>query len=187
MTTSAVHSTEHAPHMRRALVLAGKGIEAGELPIGVVVVLDSKIIAEAYCSDKGLKKLHHPELLVLLDVDGRGYSLRERQSMTLYTTLEPCVMCYGAVLSCCVGRIVFGLDAPIDGALARIGGPTLAEAHHPEYQRPEVIGNVLSNESRVLFEAFIDQSIDSAMTAFAERVVAGVLVSPAAPLSEANR
>jgi len=158
--------------MRQALELARKGLHAGELPIGTVLVLDGRILARAYCADKGERKLHHPELLVLLEGDRRHHDLPERRRMTLYTNLEPCLMCFGAATSCCIGRIVYGLGAPVDGALARIAESSFCTIIDPEYIRPVVVGGVLKPESRALFKAFVAQSIDEHMMSFAARILA---------------
>jgi len=164
--------------MTRALTLARKALLIGQLPIGAALVLDQEVIAEAYCSDKGLRRLHHPELLVLLVCDGRRYDLQERRNMTLYTNLEPCVMCFGAAMSCCVGRIVYGLSAPVDGALSRVSEPGLNRMVDPEYTSPDVVGSVLRHESYTVFEAFVAQWTDPSMVSFAKRILAANAEDP---------
>lgn len=81
--------------------------------------------------------------------------------MTLYTTLEPCLLCMGAPMAFMVGRIVFALEAPGDGAsrVADTWQPTLG---HPAagfpYTIPEVIGGVGREESLRLIRAFVERN-----------------------------
>ncbi len=109
-----------APHdgpdfrfMRRAVGLALEAEARGNLPVGAVVVLDGEVVAEAV--NAVLSPAYHPgqhaEIEALRRVPVELWP-RARE-MTVFTTLEPCVMCAGALLLHGVGRVVFGaLDAP---------------------------------------------------------------------------
>ena len=157
--------------MRLALELAKKGLVAGELPIGCVLVMKNAVIAEAYCSEKRERMLAHAELLALIMADMRYPSVQQRLQMTLYTNLEPCVMCLGAAMSFCVGTIVYGISAPADGAAARLSKVSFGNATYPDYRMPTIIGGVLKDESRSLFQAFIKKSKDEAMVSFSRGIV----------------
>jgi len=161
----------HEDHMRRALVLAGRGLAIGELPIGALVAVDDEVIAEAHCADKQQRMLAHPELLALIDADRKHPSLRERRRMTLYTTLEPCVMCLGAAMSFCVGTIVFGTNAPADGGVTRLAEISFGAAGYPAYRMPDVVAGVLRAESRSLFQTFVETSRDAALIGFARTIL----------------
>jgi tRNA(adenine34) deaminase len=88
----------------------------GNLPVGAVIVLDDKIIAEA--GSRILAPFYHPgrhaEIEALRKAPARLWP-RDGE-MTCYTTLEPCVMCFGALLLHSVGRIVFGAEDKKGGA-----------------------------------------------------------------------
>lgn len=102
--------------MRRAIALATAAEEAGNIPVGAVIVLDAEVVAEGQSTV--LRPEYHPgrhaEVEALRRVD-TGLWPRARE-MTCYSTLEPCVMCAGALLLHGVGRVVFGADDTLGGA-----------------------------------------------------------------------
>jgi len=169
--TPSEERSDHETFMRRTLELARKSLMAGELPIGAIVVAENAVIAEAYCSDKRRRMLAHAELLALITADMKAPRIRERIRMTLYTNLEPCVMCLGAAMSFCVGRIVYGVGAPADGAVTRLAHVSFGNATYADYRMPTIVGGVMRDESRSLFQAFIEQSTDDPMVRFAMGVV----------------
>jgi tRNA(adenine34) deaminase len=157
--------------MRLTLELAKRSLKAGELPIGAIVASENAIIAEAYCSDKRRRMLEHPEVLALIAADMKTPSVQERRRMTLYTNLEPCMMCLGAAMSFCIGRIVYGIAAPADGAVMRLAEVSFGNATYPEYEMPAIVGGVMRDESRALFRAFIAKSTDDSMVTFARGIL----------------
>ena len=112
--------------LRRAVRLALEAEAGGNLPVGAVVALGGEVVAEA--GNAVLAPVYHPgrhaEIEALRLVPA-GLWPRGRE-MTVYTTLEPCVMCAGALLLHGVGRVVFGARDTLGGA-----GPLLA--HLPAY------------------------------------------------------
>ena len=137
--------------LRRAIRLAFEAEAAGNLPVGAVVTLGGRVVAEA--GNAVLAPAYHPgrhaetEALRLVPEDlwPRG------REMTIYTTLEPCVMCAGALLLHGVGRVVYGARDTVGGAgslLAHLPiyyadgagvplwvGPLLPELCDPLFQR----------------------------------------------------
>ena len=106
-----------ANKMKLALDLAEQALGRGEIPIGAVVFQGNKAIAKSYTTENRDRRfLVHAELNVLIEVDQKGLSTSDRRNLQLFTTLEPCVMCFGAAMSCFVGEIVYSLNAPDDGA-----------------------------------------------------------------------
>ena len=110
--------TDHdRTYLRRAIQLARQAQQRGNLPIGALIVLDGTIVAQ------GQNAAWHPvraparhaemEALHALPPD----LLPRAGDMTLYTTLEPCLMCLGAILAHHIGRVVFGAHDPRGGAL----------------------------------------------------------------------
>jgi tRNA(adenine34) deaminase len=95
-------------YLHRAVQLAHDARRAGNLPIGAVITLDGEIMAEGKNTiwAPTLASNRHAEIEAL---EALPPELRARAGeMTLYTTLEPCMMCLGAILVCHIGRIVFG-------------------------------------------------------------------------------
>src|SRR5260370_22851969 len=94
--------------MREALDVARLAEAHGEVPVGAVVVVDGQVCGRGFNSPIRLNDpTAHAEILALREAAGavRNYRL---ESATLYATLEPCVMCAGALIAARVGRLVFG-------------------------------------------------------------------------------
>jgi tRNA(adenine34) deaminase len=94
--------------MRVALAEARLGQEAGEVPVGAVLVVSGEIIAQAHNAPIRLSDpTAHAEMIVLREAASRigNYRLTEA---ALYVTLEPCVMCAGAIVHARIARLVFG-------------------------------------------------------------------------------
>jgi tRNA(adenine34) deaminase len=98
--------------MRRALVLARRAAEEGEVPVGAVLVLDSKIIGEGWNRPiAACDPTAHAEVQALRAAAATARNYRLTGS-TLYVTLEPCDMCLGAMFHARVVRAVFGATDP---------------------------------------------------------------------------
>jgi tRNA(adenine34) deaminase len=142
--------------MGQVLALAGEALEAGELPIAAIVVLDHEIIAQATASEQREKRfLGHAELVALIEADKRQLSLAERRRAQLFTNLEPCLMCMGAAMSFFLGEIVYGLKSPGDGAVDLVRGWVRKEEDIPGYQVPRIVGGLLREKSIRLFDAYV--------------------------------
>lgn len=137
--------------LREAIRLAESAEEEGNLPIGAVIALDREIIATGKNSiwQPAIALTRHAEMEALRAVPSELWA-RSRE-MTLYTTLEPCVMCAGAILLHRIGRLVFGSSDPYGGigrslsslppyfaeelSLCEWDGPALPEECDPLYAR----------------------------------------------------
>jgi tRNA(adenine34) deaminase len=94
--------------MAEALELARQAEAQGEVPVGAVVVLDGQVRGRGFNSPIRLKDpTAHAEILALREAAGSIGNYR-LEGATLYSTLEPCVMCAGALVAARVGRLVFG-------------------------------------------------------------------------------
>ncbi|MBI1962678.1 MAG: nucleoside deaminase [Candidatus Rokubacteria bacterium] len=103
--------------MRAALDEARRGLEAGEVPVGAVVVLDGAIVARAHNAPIALADpTAHAEILALREA-GRKTGNYRLPGATLYVTVEPCAMCCGAALHARVARVVYGAADPKAGAV----------------------------------------------------------------------
>lgn len=106
--------------MRLALNEAQKGLARGEVPIGAVIVLDGRVIARAHNKPVSLNDPSaHAEILALRKAAKKMGNYR-LTGAEMYVTLEPCIMCAGAILNARVRRIVFGAGDPKSGAVVSL-------------------------------------------------------------------
>jgi tRNA(adenine34) deaminase len=167
-----------AGFMAEALHEARAGLEAGEVPIGAVLVRGDEVVARAHWRFDHARLLDHPELLCLIEGErtGRVTHGRERRESTLYTTLEPCALCMSASMSFLLGRVVFALESRNDGAanLPDVWQP--ADGHplpgEPPYAIPDVVGGVGRAESLALIERFVGEHPGSPFTTWARTLLA---------------
>ena len=110
----------HSHWMTRALVLARRGAEEGEVPVGAVLVLGGEPIGEGWNRPIGAHDpTAHAEIEALRDAARRIGNYRLPGS-TLYVTLEPCVMCAGAIVHARVERVIYGAPDPKAGACGSV-------------------------------------------------------------------
>lgn len=107
----------HEKYMKRALLEADKAEALGEVPIGAVIVKENKIIASAHnLRETSQNPLTHAEVLVIEKASKHLGSFR-LEDCTLYVTLEPCVMCSGAIIMSRVPHVVYGASDPKGGTV----------------------------------------------------------------------
>jgi len=144
-----LHSDDH--FMREALRQAAKAGEAGEVPVGAVIVRDGRIIARAFNRVEELKDATaHAEMLALTQAEASvdGWRLTD---CTLYATKEPCPMCAGAIVHTRLARLVFGAGDPKGGA----AGGAMNLLQFPSLNhRCEITGGVREAECRALLRKF---------------------------------
>jgi len=106
--------------MRRALRLARRAARSGEVPVGAIVVREGKVLGAAANSPIGRHDPSaHAEVLALRRAAKRRDNYR-LPGTTLYVTLEPCIMCVGAIIQARVERVVFGASDPRAGAVQTV-------------------------------------------------------------------
>ena len=139
--------------MRAALAEARVGLAAGEVPVGAVVVLDDVIIAQAHNAPIAHgDPTAHAEVLALREAARKVGNYRLPRA-TLYATLEPCVMCCGAVIHARIARVVYGAADPKAGAVAsRYRLLDDGRSNH----RVDSLGGVLEAECGALLKEFFD-------------------------------
>ena len=146
--SAAVTDTE-AMHL--ALAQARAAAEHGDVPIGAVVVRDGVVIAARH-NERELTgdPTAHAEVLALRDASAVVGHWR-LLDCTLYVTLEPCVMCSGALVNSRIGRVVYGAVDPKAGAVESLYRVCADERLN---HRPPVEGGVLADECGRLLKAF---------------------------------
>ena len=140
--------------MRHALTLAARAEQAGEVPIGAVLVLEDALIAEGWNQPILAKDpTAHAEIVALRAAAVRLGNYRLPGS-TLYVTLEPCVMCAGAIVQARVSRVVYGAADIQSGAAGSVFNLLAApELNH----RADVIGGVLAEVCGQQLKVFFKQ------------------------------
>jgi tRNA(adenine34) deaminase len=150
--------------MHEALALARRGLEEGEMPVGAVVVLDGEIVSSGYWRFRRDALLDHAEMLALREAEKNEQIVGRRADVTLYTTLEPCLLCMGAAMSFKLGRLVFALEAAYDGAsnVTKVWSPVLG--FPPDgfrvFSNPDVLGGVCRDEALTLMRAYVERNQD---------------------------
>lgn len=139
--------------MRLALEEAQKALEKGEVPVGAVVVWEGRgVVAAAHNTREGDKNaLRHAEISAI-DVACKTLGGWRLHKATLYVTLEPCVMCAGALLSARVKRVVYGAPDEKAGGLGTVTDLNALPLNH----RMEVRSGVLGEESAALLGKFFE-------------------------------
>ena len=137
--------------MRAALEQARLALGAGEVPIGAVVVLGDRIVGSGYNQPIGaVDPTAHAEILALRAA-ARTVGNYRLADAVLYVTVEPCIMCVGALVHARVAEVVYGAAEPKTGAL----GSTASAHETPGLNHRFVItGGVLAEECRELMQGF---------------------------------
>ena len=140
--------------MQCALMLAERAAEAGEVPVGAVVVLDNQVIGEGWNQPiSSHDPTAHAEVLALRDAAQKvgNYRLVDAD---LYVTIEPCTMCAGAMVHARVRRVVYGASEPKSGVIESNG--QLLEQSWMNH-RVEVTAGVLADQCSERISLFFKQ------------------------------
>ncbi|MGA2772594.1 MAG: tRNA adenosine(34) deaminase TadA [Bryobacteraceae bacterium] len=140
--------------MREALRLARAGADSGEVPVGAVVAMAGEIVGRGWNSPVARHDpTAHAEILALREAAARIGNYR-LEGATLYSTLEPCAMCAGALVAARVGRLVFGArDLRFGGVRSKFQIADSDLLNH----RVEVVENVLAVECVELLREFFEK------------------------------
>lgn len=129
--------------MQHALELARRAAAEGEVPVGAVLVRNNEVIGEGWNRPiASHDPTGHAEINALRAAAGRIGNYRLVDS-TLYVTLEPCVMCAGAIIHARIKRVVYGATEPRTGAVVSVFDVLTDQRHN---HRPEVTGGILAEQ-----------------------------------------
>ena len=135
-------------YMQQALAEAQKAFEKEEVPVGAVIVMNNRIIARAHNQVELLNdSTAHAEILAIT-TSFNFLSSKYLPEATLYVTLEPCLMCSGALYWSKIGKIVFGADDVKNGYRKCCGNK------NPFHPKTELVGGVLKEECAGLMKDF---------------------------------
>jgi len=138
-------------YMRMALELADQAQSAGEVPVGAIVVLQGEVIARAFNAPISRSDPSaHAEILALRQAANQlgNYRLTDCE---LYVTLEPCLMCAGAIMHARITRLIYGAHDPKTGAC----GSVLDAFAEPRLNHhTKVSGGIMKNECSAKLSEF---------------------------------
>ena len=139
--------------MRQALGLARQARDAGEVPVGAIVVRDGEVLGRGYNRPiSSHDPTAHAEIVALRDAAQQVANYR-LAGCDLYVTLEPCSMCVGAIMHARLGRVIYGARDPKTGACGSVTD-LLAE---PRLNHQTIaVGDVLAEEASGLLRAFFE-------------------------------
>ena len=143
---------DHNYFMNLALKEAEKAALEDEVPVGAVVVCDDKIIARAHNQrDKKNLTYAHAEMLAIIKANKKLGSWRMPEC-DIYITLEPCIMCMGAIIQSRIKNIYYGAKDPKGGAV--ISSINVLEANNINHH-PNVVGGILEEQcSKIITNYF---------------------------------
>ena len=137
--------------MEEALRCAQRALEAGEVPVGAVVVCEGLIVGRGWnVNITGSDPTAHAEIVALREA-GATVGNHRLGDCELFATIEPCAMCAGALLHARIRRLIYGADDPKAGAVCSV----LQLLNHPQLNhKVEVRGGVLAGRSAEMLQAF---------------------------------
>ena len=144
--------------MEEALRSAQRALEAGEVPVGAVVICEGRIVGRGW--NRNLTDndpAAHAEIIALREA-GRTVGNYRLGDCELFATIEPCAMCAGAMVHARIRRLVYGADDPKAGAVHS----ALAVINHPQLNhRMDVRGGVLAGRSAEILQEFFRKRRES--------------------------
>lgn len=141
---------QHQDYMKLALEQALIAKDQGEVPIGGIIVIDNQVIALGFNQTITLNDpTAHAEILCIRQACHVTKNHRLSQA-TLYITLEPCIMCYGAIVQSRISHVVFGASDSKSGAFTKTNLTQQLGLNH----RPEFTDNVMALECQQLLQRF---------------------------------
>src|SRR6202158_6579165 len=137
--------------MEEALRAALRALEAGEVPVGAVVVCQGRVVGRGWNRNlSDCDPTAHAEIVALREA-GRNVGNHRLVDCELFATIEPCAMCAGAAVHARVRRLVYGADDPKAGAIHSI----LQVVNHPSLNHEmDIRGGVLAGRSAELLQSF---------------------------------
>ncbi len=139
--------------MRMALAEARKAARAGEIPVGAVIILNDKVLSRGH--NQPIRRhdpTAHAEIVAIRKAGQKKENYR-LSGCDLYVTLEPCVMCVGAIIQARIRRLLYGAADPKAGAIKSIMSFPFERMNH----QLEVKAELLAEECAALLKGFFEQ------------------------------
>jgi len=137
--------------MKLALREAENAFSEGEVPVGAIVVINNRVISRGYNMVEKLKDpTAHAEMIALTSAFN-SLGSKYLQDATLYVTVEPCLMCAGALHWSKIGKIVWGAED------VKNGHQLYTENRNPFHPKTQILSGLLAEESALLMKAFFQE------------------------------
>lgn len=148
-----IHMTRDETYIRKAIELAEKALEQGEIPVGAIVVYKDRIIGEGINTTKTEHlSTGHAEIAAINQAN-RYLGQDKLDGCELFSTLEPCLMCTGAIMNARIGRVVFGAFDRDAGAMGgKLDLSTVFFKHNAE-----ILGGILRERCEQLIQTFFEE------------------------------
>jgi len=141
----------HEYFMKQALKEAYKALDADEVPIGAVIVMQEKIISRGFNQVERLNdSTAHAEIIALTSAFNFLGS-KYLPDATIYVSIEPCVMCCGALYWSKIGKVVYGASDPKHGGLSLLDAEKNKNPLHPKTQ---IVKDILPEDCAILMKDF---------------------------------
>jgi len=140
--------------MEEALRAAQRALEAGEVPVGAVVVRNGEVVGRGWNRNVAERDpAAHAEIVALREA-GANLGNHRLEQCELFVTIEPCAMCAGALVHARIKRLVYGAEDPKAGAVSSV----MTVVNHPQLNHQmDVRGGVLAGRSAELLQTFFRQ------------------------------
>lgn len=142
----------HEYFMNLAMRQAELAFDCGEVPVGAVIVRDGRVIGRGYNKIESLGDATAHAEIIALTAASESVGDWRLDGCTLYVTLEPCLMCLGAILQSRISEVVYGASDPRLGAIDTHNYKDVAMGSYHNF--PNVVSGILGNESSLMLKEF---------------------------------
>jgi tRNA(adenine34) deaminase len=150
-----MNMSDHSRFMNLAYQEALKALDEGEVPVGAIILKEDRIIGRGYNRIESLHDATAHAEIVAIGAASSSLGTWRLDDCILYVTLEPCLMCLGAILQSRLSAVVFGTPDPRLGAIIIKSYKDSAQAAYGRF--PLVEHGVMADESRRLLQSFFEK------------------------------
>ena len=150
---SAVFTVREIELMMLAVDLAREAASAGEVPVGCVIELDGEVIGRgANRTVRDSDPTAHAEMIALREASAK-FGDHRLEGARLFVTVEPCLMCLGAIMLARISNVYYGADEPKFGAVTS----RFSLAEHKRFRKVNFHGGIMADEAKALLAEFFDR------------------------------
>jgi len=146
---------DHEFYMNLAYQEALKALDEGEVPVGAVIIHEKSVIGRGYNRMEALNDATAHAEIIAISAASSALSTWRLNNCTLYVTLEPCLMCLGAILQSRIDSIVYGASDSRFGAVESYSYQENAEMAYRRF--PQKVGKIMETECRALVQSFFQK------------------------------